>query len=243
VIKLSNLLRLTRSANLHREINARSQVTNLARQTLQLKGEYLQDLWILAETNTLRGGYFVDFGATDGVDASNTFILESHYGWRGIACEPGSQYFEKLKNNRKCHVSNRLVWDVSGEEIEFLELDEAYLSGAIADSIHSGVLGNEYTVTSITLEDLLISFDAPKVIDYASIDVEGSELRILRKFFSQNTFQIRFLTVEHNWRQDKSELRDLLEINNYEIVFEEISQRDFWCRLKTTQSKSRPTIL
>ena len=231
-MKILKQLGLTRTANYHREVKARAQLSRLIRESMRLNGEYLQDGWVLAETNFLRGGYFVDFGATDGINASNTYILEKEYGWCGITCEPGIQNFEKMKLNRACHVSNKLVWDVSGDEVEFVELGEAYLSGATADSIHSKDLGSVYMVTSITLEDLLTFFNAPKVVDYASIDVEGSEIRILTKFFQQKNFQIKFLTVEHNWRHDKSQLKTLLEQNNYEIVFEEISERDFWCRLK-----------
>src|SRR5689334_9133565 len=33
-----------------------------------------QDLWVLHETRRKRGGYFVEFGATDGIEASNTFL-------------------------------------------------------------------------------------------------------------------------------------------------------------------------
>ena len=55
----------------------------IARSKAQLK----QDLFVLATLNFKRNGYFVEFGATSGVDISNTCLLEFDFGWRGILAE------------------------------------------------------------------------------------------------------------------------------------------------------------
>ena len=47
-----------------------------------------QDLVILFLTKLRQGGYFVEFGATDGIHLSNTYLLESRYKWNGIVAEP-----------------------------------------------------------------------------------------------------------------------------------------------------------
>src|SRR5262245_15786531 len=47
-----------------------------------------QDLLVLFLLDGKRDGYFVEFGAMDGITLSNTFLLESKYSWRGIAAEP-----------------------------------------------------------------------------------------------------------------------------------------------------------
>lgn len=56
-----------------------------------------QDLWVLEQTNYKRGGYFVEFGATDGVMLSNTWLLEEEFGWTGLLAEPNPKFFAKLK--------------------------------------------------------------------------------------------------------------------------------------------------
>ena len=48
-----------------------------------------QDFFALSATGWKRGGFFVEFGATDGVTLSNSYLLEKHFGWRGILAEPG----------------------------------------------------------------------------------------------------------------------------------------------------------
>src|SRR5947209_2667948 len=50
--------------------------------------QLFQDLLVLFLLDGKRDGYFVEFGAMDGITLSNTFLLESKYSWRGIAAEP-----------------------------------------------------------------------------------------------------------------------------------------------------------
>ena len=87
---------------------------------------------------------------------------------------------------------------------------------------------NEYYVTSITLSDLLIEYSAPKKIDYISIDIEGSELRVLKKFFDDGVFDDKHFTIEHNWRKDKKQIIELMISENYQAVMENLSYRDLF---------------
>jgi len=48
------------------------------------KSQLRQDLFVLSELGFRKGGFFVEFGATNGVDLSNSFLLENKYGWKGI---------------------------------------------------------------------------------------------------------------------------------------------------------------
>ena len=56
-----------------------------------------QDIFVLNELNFIRNGFFVEFGALDGIKNSNTFLLESKYGWTGILAEPSKKFFSQLE--------------------------------------------------------------------------------------------------------------------------------------------------
>jgi hypothetical protein len=67
--------------------------------------------------------------------------------------------------------------------------------------------------------------NAPKEIDYFSLDVEGYEFEILKDFdFSTHIF--RTLSIEHNFLKTRKEIFDLLTANGYYRVHEDVSKFD-----------------
>ena len=63
------------------------------------KAQLHQDIFVLAEHDFKSSGYFVEFGATNGHDLSNTYLLETQFGWQGIVAEPAKSWHEALKKN------------------------------------------------------------------------------------------------------------------------------------------------
>lgn len=81
----------------------------------------------------------------------------------------------------------------------------------------STVAQNRTKLQTRSLNDILISFGAPKAIDYISVDTEGSELEILSTFpFDQ--WNVNLFTVEHNFSQQRTEIQNLFERAGYEHV-------------------------
>jgi hypothetical protein len=84
-----------------------------------------------------------------------------------------------------------------------------------------------YEVETVTLGDLLLSHNAPKYIDFLSIDTEGSEFEILKTFdFSEYSFGL--ICVEHNFTKNRERISDLLTSNGYLQVLVEFSAFDDW---------------
>ena len=196
------------------------------------RSQLLQDLFVLFQTHQSPNRFFVEFGATNGVDLSNTWLLEKQYGWQGILAEPALGWHAALDQNRRCAVDKRCVWRTSGETIVFNETNEPEFStvNAFSDKDRHAerrASGNKYEVPSIALLDLLIEHQAPKVIDYLSIDTEGSELEILSAF-DFTRYDIRLITVEHNFSDDRSKIHDLLRQNKFRRTFENLSRWDDW---------------
>ena len=63
-----------------------------------------QDLFVIAELHGKRNGFFVEFGATNGLELSNSLVLEQQLGWKGILAEPARYWHEALHRNRNCGI-------------------------------------------------------------------------------------------------------------------------------------------
>jgi FkbM family methyltransferase len=50
----------------------------------------------------MENGFFVDIGAHDGINISNSYFFEKHKNWNGICVEPIPEVYELLRKNRKC---------------------------------------------------------------------------------------------------------------------------------------------
>ncbi len=195
--------------------------------------QLFQDLLVMFLLKGKRDGFFVEFGATNGRDLSNTATLEEHWGWRGILAEPARCWHAALRTNRKAAIDTRCVWSQTGAQLEFKETDIAELS-TLSDLTErdfnkgSRAKGTTYTVDTVSLNDLLKTHNAPREIDFLSIDTEGSELQILRAFdFAE--YDIKIVTVEHNFVEpSRQELFKLLGGQGFTRVFESLSNFDDW---------------
>lgn len=202
------------------------------------KSQLKQDVFVLDHLRLKENGYFVEFGATDGLLHSNTWLLENHFGWSGILAEPSRYWHDKLLTNRKCHIDTACIWVESNIEVLFNEVDANVVHYANELSTidtfsncdnHSEVrnFGKKYAVNTLSLMDLLKKYNAPHTIDYLSIDTEGSEFEILKSFdFSQ--YEIKVITCEHNYTSLRDDIHDFLSEKGYVRKLEQFSAWDDW---------------
>ena len=197
------------------------------------RSQLFQDLFVVFLLKGKRNGFFVEFGATNGLDLSNTAILERDFHWKGILAEPAKCWHSALEGNRSAEIDHRCVWSQTGVTLDFKETECGELSTLTnlveADFNRSGrINGKTYPVETISLNDLLKVHNSPKQIDYLSIDTEGSELEILRAF-KFDDYEIGIITVEHNFREpDRQAISDLLTSKGYIRLFEAFSKFDDW---------------
>jgi FkbM family methyltransferase len=200
------------------------------------KSQLRQDLFVLHILNNKKDGYFVEFGGANGINLSNSYLLETQFNWNGIIAEPGKNWHHDLFNNRKCIIETRCIWNKSGEKLIFNETNDMELSTidkfSNSDShAFARETGNKYIVDTISLLDLLDFHNAPKEIDYLSIDTEGSELEILNAFDFKK-YKIKIITCEHNYTTNRDKIFSLLISNGYERKYQSISNFDDWYVLK-----------
>ena len=196
------------------------------------KSQLRQDLFVLSELGFKRNGFFVEFGATNGIDLSNTFLLENDFGWKGILAEPAKCWHNDLHNNRKCWIDTACVWSKSDSTVTFAEADLPELSTinscGSGDHFHRArKKGKTYEVNTISLLTLLDKYGVAKDLDYLSIDTEGSEFEILSNF-DFKTYNFRVITCEHNFTPAREKIYQLLTSQGYIRKFEEMSRFDDW---------------
>jgi FkbM family methyltransferase len=197
------------------------------------KSQIGQDLFVISHLNFKKNGFFVEFGATNGIDLSNTYILEKNFEWKGILAEPAKFWHTDLKKNRHAHIETSCVFKTSGESLLFNEADDTELStidtysNVIDGYKENRKIGKKYLVNTISLKDLLDKYNAPKNIDYLSIDTEGSEFEILSNFNFAD-YSIKIITCEHGYRPGSNKIYDLLIRNGYTQVYSEFSKWDYW---------------
>lgn len=201
--------------------------------------QMFQDEWVIFETDAMRDGFFVEFGAADGQYISNTYRLERDYGWTGILSEPALAWHGALAQNRSCQISHKCVWTKTGEMLSFRQAPDPALSSlgefASRDShAREREHGVEISVETISLIDLLDECRAPSTIDYISIDTEGSELPILQAF-DFDRYSVRLLSVEHNHTESEAKLDRFLSSKGFERCFPEFSMIDGWYRNTTVR--------
>lgn len=197
-----------------------------------IKSQIGQDFFVLHSLYWKKNGFFVEFGATNGFDLSNTYLLEKDFGWRGILAEPAKIWHEDLGTNRSTSIDHDCVWSESGKVIDFIVPSEAEYSTASCfahqDShAASRNKASTFSVNTVSLVDLLKRHNAPPKIDYLSIDTEGSELHILEAF-DFDEYAISVITCEHNFSSQRIKINELLISRGFIRVFDGFSRWDDW---------------
>ena len=182
---------------------------------------------------------FLEFGATDGFELSNTHMLENELSWKGALSEPVPQWHKFLKENRKnSKIITKCIWKNSGEKLDFF-MSEAGTYSTLNDFIDNDIKsmpannelrkknGKLITVDTISLNDVVKEYFNNICPSYISIDTEGSEYEIL-KTFNLNDYRPKLFTIEHNYTENESKIDDFLITNNYVRIFRKLTAFDAW---------------
>jgi len=175
-------------------------------------------------------GFYVECGANDGVNQSNTLFFENFRGWRGILIEPHPATFLALTSNRSPKNYFKNVACV-GPEFKSQKVDMIYsnlmtstlgIDSDISSPIDHTNLGAKFwggapykfEATALTLNQILIEAQAPRLIDFLSLDVEGVELEVL-KGINHKIFKFKYICLE---TRSLTKLELYLKSLNYQFV-------------------------
>jgi FkbM family methyltransferase len=158
-------------------------------------------------------GYFVELGANNGIEQSNTLHFERCRNWRGVLIEPVPHQYLACKKHRSpenkffCNACVSFEWTEAFVPILYCNLMSISLGvesdiGNRARHVASGQKylpeGEEvvlFGAKAKPLNNILLEAGAPKTIDFLSLDVEGAEKEVLKGIdFSE--FRFKYMCIE-----------------------------------------------
>ena len=195
-------------------------------------------------------GFFVELGANNGIDQSNSLYFELNRGWLGVLIEPSPNQFIACNANRSkenhffCNacvgfdyeknyvditygnlmtMSHNLALDLP-DKPEHIEASKKFLA-PFEDTFNFGS-------TAITLTSLLDESKAPSLIDFISLDVEGAELEVL-KGINFNKYNFKFMLIEI---RNLEPIDRFLNEQGYSLV-EKFTHHDYLFKFESSYEK------
>ena len=195
-----------------------------------------EDRWLDNFFGHKRTGFFVEVGAFDGINLSNSYHFEQ-IGWTGVLIEPDPDKAALCRSSRPGSKTYQCAAAGSPEisEVKFfrVEAGEVYsttkLTGDHARRIDKmGLASMPMSVPARTLDTILQEVGAP-AIDFVSIDVEGAEMEVLRGFDIRR-WKPAIVVIESNSKLRLPEVRDYFTSRGYAFRCS-IDVNDFYLRV------------
>lgn len=197
-------------------------------QKSSLKSQFGEDKFLLSYLPNLCNGTYIEMGAFNGIEMSNTYALNKELGWKGILIEGNPNQKANLMHNRPNEIA--LVNAGVCKEVTTVHYVEAW-----------GPVSGIWEFASPTFREKWwknIEFDSPKVkpiqcmpltniikenmadqavtadaavptgkilIDFFSLDVEGGELEVLQSV-DFNRIEFGMIVVEQDDHNPKKDL-------------------------------------
>ena len=179
---------------------------------LQHFSQYDEDIFLSNAFNLNFQGTFLDIGAADGIENSNTYALEK-IGWNGLCIEPDPRHIQTLAHNRK-NILNAAIRAYEG-------FTKFHLSPNPTWSSVNNKQPSDVTITILctTVNDILRSI-LPRHVNILSVDTEGLELEILQSVdWSKHRPDIVIAEYDTVFRPSaKQPLTDLMLSLNYSTI-------------------------
>lgn len=174
-----------------------------------------QDKLVQSILKCKHGGFFVDLAANDAMHLSNTLMLERDFAWDGICVEANPYYTPGLAK-RRCATVLAAVGSPSNQSVDFVY--RGVFGGIVSDKFDNHPGANHGGATKLTMQtkalgEILDELNAPHVIDYFSLDVEGAESLVMNGF-PWEKYKFNVITVE----RPKPDLKAALQGHGYRFL-------------------------
>ena len=167
-------------------------------------------------------GFYIDIGAYDGIDISNTFIFDQ-LGWKGLCFEPHPRHFIDLIKNRS---KNSICCDIALSD-KISDGEKFWLKPRVS-TLNPKVKKSDWNfiyVKTTTLNEILKSYE--EKIDFITIDVEGHEQEVLNGF-NIKKYLPDIVLIETKAKGISFNYDDYFMKNDYKKLYT-VKINDFWC--------------
>jgi len=180
-------------------------------------------------------GIFLELGACNGIYLSNTKALEDYLNFTGILIEPGINDYNQLIHNRpNCKNYNCAIDEKEG----FFEYigDGTGVGGLINNLSETWIKAwklNKNNIQKVQTRKLcdILHENKIKYIDFWSLDVEGSELNVLKTMDWSIPVYIIVLEVSawgEKGQQDVEKCRNILRKQNFTCDGKRYGLDEWW---------------
>lgn len=215
-----NLLRTIKLTNTHTEFLA-----FLMNYRGKSYSQFKQDLFVLFISKNWPQKTFMEIGVGDGIEISNTYLLESQNGWEGVLIEPNREFVDSIRKSRSArHIEAALTTRDIGE-VEFFTGKR----GVFASLLQTESVSEEasYRVKSIPVSKVFSDYKRDD-LSFLSLDIEGNEDEIIIELMKMDCKPF-IIIVEHNYDLVKSyRIEQSLKENSYKLLLRSISEVDYW---------------
>jgi len=173
--------------------------------------QWKQDLILMPILKQLGKGFFVESGALDGETHSNTVLLEKDLGWSGLLVEPDPRFFDKiLSKHRHAYAFNGCLAPSGRAGNVSFSFHVPFGLSQIRD-------GGSLAVQAQPLEALMKAAGR-NVVDFWSLDIEGSEGPVL-KTTDFSKVEVGVLLIEMNkGEQNNKEIREVMNREGFQEI-------------------------
>ena len=152
-------------------------------------------------------GTYLDIGCNDGIDGSNSWIFQSSMRlWEGYCIEADPMKFRQIAAHSRRRDGINLAVAKTNGTLPFTRVHDPNggLSGLPSSSFDASRASHfrmeTLWVNATTPQQLLKKYyNGKRVVDYVSLDVEGSELDIIRAWPFDDPWCVDAWTIENNF--------------------------------------------
>ena len=170
-------------------------------------------LWRYFQKRKIRNGFFIDVGAYHPKYFNNTWRLRKKLGFRGINIEPTNninlfKLYRRNDINIACVIGDEAKWtylNVVKGNLQLSGLDKSKM----AERANGILPTDQYTLTDI------VKTYKVKTIDLLDVDVEGSEMGVLRGY--DWSIRPRLILIEDD-KDKEGEIQEFLTVKYYKQI-------------------------